>query len=190
MVDKTMLSLSFWTADGIQPALRSPAPDAGSHHVDVSIADICNYWPFILEKKHKAAIDLDNWVTPAWVDDGLHYAAGYLDEHKTDDGKMLKSPMALVAANLSSSVTDQSREFTLFSSLAEPHGYYLSGISGGPIVTLQDDKIIPVGLVFEGEPASRAASAGYAGPNDIMVRGIILTPDRFADWLARSGLSA
>mgnify|MGYP003650082218 CR=1 FL=1 len=49
-----------------------------------------------------------------------------------------------------------------------------------------DKEFAPIGLIFEGSPSSREQKEdvfSLAGPTDILIRGLLLTPDRFAEWL-------
>jgi hypothetical protein len=184
MVDRVVLNLSFWTAEGLRTALRTVTPGQGQHQVDVAIVELGHTWDMIREKKQKIAINLDEWEPPPWDDAHLCHAAGYPDEHKSADGAILSAPMTLVTAELSSKLSDSSREFTLSSQLDKPHNFFFSGISGGPILATWGDRFSPIGLVFEGEPSSRTATSGWAGPNDILIRGILLTPQRIEEWLA------
>ncbi len=62
----------------------------------------------------------------------------------------------------------------------------LSGISGGVILTLEGNQEIPFGIVFEGYPGAPGLSGSaeaYLKPGDLMVRGHVLTPRVFQNWL-------
>lgn len=184
MVGRTVINLSFFTADGLQSALRAPSPDNG-YKVDVCVCRIDSHWKFLQEHKDKEAIDLDQWIAPPWQEIRMCAAVGYADEHKTAQDDRVSTPMPVVTAELQSELSADAREFTLSSSLEEPHGVYFSGMSGGPIIGVWGDgNYIPIGLIFEGYPSSRDAPISmFAGPNDLFVRGLLLTPERFNAWL-------
>lgn len=184
MVGRVVINLSFFTEDGLQSALRAPSVD-NEYKIDVCIAVIESHWKFLQERKEKVAIDLDQWIEPPWQEIGMCAAAGYADEHKTTQGDHVSTPMPLVTAELQSRLSADAREFTLNSTLKEPHGIYFSGMSGGPILGMYGEgAYTPIGLIFEGYPSSKDAPQSiFAGPNDLFVRGLLLTPERFGEWL-------
>jgi len=184
MVGKSVINLSFFTEEGIQPALRAPS-DEEEYKTDVCIAGIDSHWEFLQTHKDKEAIDLDSWIEPPWHEIRMCAAAGYADEHKTALDDQVSTPMPLVTAELQSELSADTREFTLRSSLEQPHGMYFSGMSGGPIIGVWGDRdYTMIGLIFEGFPSSRTAPPSmFAGPCDLFVRGLLLTPERFGGWL-------
>ena len=96
--------------------------------------------------------------------------------------------MVEVVAHLSSNLNASEDRFTIQSKLREPSKYMLSGISGGPVFAFQSKgRIVPIGIVFEGHPSGEADGddrpLGFLTENDIMVRGLVLTPEKFAYWL-------
>jgi hypothetical protein len=181
MVGRVCLNLSTFVGEELIPSLRLPDDET----IDVCVSEIPElHWTLLSEKKGKVAIDLDDWEPPPWEKISLCFAAGYADGHKYVEGEKVKSPMIGGTANLVSSLDPSSRQFTLFSSLAEAHGYFFSGMSGGPILATWDESCQAIGLIFEGSPSKPEAPSSFAGPNDIMIRGLLLTPERFAEWLA------
>ena len=103
VVGRAILNLSFFSAQGIQYALRPPTPNEGEAPLDLAIADISGpYWKLLAEGKGKTAIDLDNWREPRWARAKMMVAAGYPDEHKTrvtvGQEVMLGVPFTLLAA--------------------------------------------------------------------------------------------
>ena len=184
MVGRVVINLSFFTADGLRSALRGPTVDDG-YEIDVCICEIDSHWELLQAHKDKEAIDLDEWTEPPWQETRMCAAVGYADEHKTTQGGQVATPMPVVIAELQSKLSAEAREFTLSSTLDEPHGMHFSGMSGGPIIGLWGEADYkPIGLIFEGYPSSGDAPASeLVGPNDILVRGLLLTPERFNSWL-------
>jgi len=184
MIGKLVVNLSSFTTEGLQSSFDAPAARDG-YKFDVCIALIESHWDYIRTHKEKEAIDLDSWSEPPWSEVELCAAAGYADEHKTTQDDKVTVPMPVVTAELQSKIQPDTREFTLSSSLSEPHGMYFSGMSGGPILALWgNDNLAPIGLIFEGYPSNRATpTSNLAGPNDILIRGLLLTPTTFSHWL-------
>lgn len=186
MAGKSVLNLSAFRADGLQTVLNRPEEDG--YPIDLCIANISSHWQLLQREKGKKAIDLDGWHEPPWEKIEMGAAAGYATHGKRRAGKFVETDMPLVIAESHSQLGPQTREFTMRSTLDEPHGIYFSGMSGGPIVGCWDDKYLPIGFVFEGEPSSpRKEASIYTGPNDIFIRGLLLTRDRFAGWLDSIG---
>jgi len=184
MYGQTRQNLAFWTAEGLRLAPRSPEDRGANHHADVAIVALSHTWDLLVRHKPKVAIDLDKWEPPPWEEVKFCCAAGYPDEHKWDDGNTtVSSPMPLVVAELTSALSNGSREFTLNSTFDKPHGWYLSGMSGGPILATWRDRFTPIGLIFEGEPSSASSSSAWADPSSVLIRGLLLTPERFDAWL-------
>jgi hypothetical protein len=78
--------------------------------------------------------------------------------------------------------------------LEKPHGYYFSGISGGTLYAVEEEILVPVGIVFEGYPSTkkqaeaRANSTAFLDEHDIFIRALTLTPEIFEEWLRRAKL--
>lgn len=184
MAGRIVFNLSFHSAEGLTTSLR--APGEGGHQADVCVAPLPEHnWLYLVEKKGKAAIDLDRWEAPPWDRVGDCFAAGYPTHHKAADGEFVSITMLGLGAAIASKLSPECREFTLSSALDAPHGYFFSGCSGGPILALWDGRFRPVGLITEGAPSAPDKPSAWAGPNDIFVRGLLLTPERFAEWLER-----
>ena len=68
----------------------------------------------------------------------------------------------------------------------------MSGMSGGPILTLHNPSSYTVmGIIFEGGPSSPKSEPGLATqPTDLFLRRVVLTPKTFAHWLERADLPA
>lgn len=101
--------------------------------------------------------------------------------------------MASVEAEVASPLARNKRIIHLSSRLAEAHGYYFSGISGGALYAIEADGLVPMGIVFEGHPSSKKKtgepeSSTFLDEYDIFVRGSTLTPEIFGEWLDRAKL--
>ncbi len=98
--------------------------------------------------------------------------------------------MTLVAAEAASAMSPRPTSFTLHSRVKVAHGYYFSGLSGGPFfLTEEIDQILPIGIVIEGGPSSSNAPESFIfDSNTIFVRGQTLTPTIFKEWLELTDL--
>jgi hypothetical protein len=107
-------------------------------------------------RQKKRPIDLDNWHEPRWARAEILVAAGYPDEHKTivmsNGEEKVGAPMPMVAAEIDGKIAKDQREVRMRSRLDNPHGFYLSGMSGGPIYVQQDERVVAVGILYEGWP--------------------------------------
>lgn len=108
----------------------------------------------------------------------------------------------VVVAEVASQLGRTEHSITLSSTLDKPHGYYFSGMSGGPVYavegpqqrTVEDGDLLPVGLIFEGFPSSgrpesqgtRDAASAFLTDNDLFFRALTLTPEYFDEWLAKA----
>jgi hypothetical protein len=203
MVDRGLLNLSFFTADGLQSAMKLPQPAIGEQPLDLAIAKLsASYWEVLTSKKNKRPIDLDNWHEPRWARAEMLVAAGYPDEHKTivmDNGQeKVGAPMPLVCAEIDGKIAKDEPQVRMRSRLDKPHGFYFSGMSGGPIYVQQDEALVPVGIIYEGWPqtSNRPVIFDENGTDvlfdnrDIIVHGLTLTPDNFTRWLKAAELTA
>lgn len=201
MVDRGLLNLSFFTADGLQNALKVPNPPVGAQPLDLAISKLpTSYWDILTSRKNKKPIDLDNWHEPRWARAEILVAAGYPDEHKTivESGGVEKvsAPMPLVAAEIDGKIAKDQRQVAMRSRLEKPHGFYFSGMSGGPIYVQQDEVLVPVGITYEGWPQTHDNPVIFDDNGtdvlfdnrDIIVHGLTLTPDYFDKWLKDAGL--
>ena len=196
VINRAVLNLSFFTVEGLKHSMVAPKTALGENPLDLAIADITgSYWELLKSRKGKAAIDLNNWREPRWARADTLVAAGYPDEHKqhlTIGGEEnLAAPMTLVCAQINGEIAKDQREVRMRSRLEKPHGYYFSGMSGGPIYVQQDELLVPVGILYEGWPATsnnpvvfdETGTKVLFDGRDIIVHGLTLTPDNFVKWL-------
>lgn len=135
-------------------------------------------------------------------------AVGYEDEGKkiisSDGANMVATPFLNVVAELSSTVSSETTMFAMSSELSSSHRYWLSGMSGGTVYAMegsdqpevQDEELLPVGIVFGGFPSKKQAidpnnaeaTGAFLTERDILIRAVMLTPDTFDDWLKKSGI--
>lgn len=166
---------------------------------DVAIADITRSWPVLSSQRNALAIDLDTWSVPDWSDvQDVWMAFGFPDEHKSLNGNLVAAPMTRISAKLESALpSDDKASFILCSTLDAPHGYGFSGVSGGPIVVAhrKEDRYAFVGITYEGAPSTakppeKEDLQAFTQPEDIVIYGNHLTPERFRGWLedARYGV--
>ncbi|HVH77172.1 MAG TPA: hypothetical protein VM755_19830 [Stellaceae bacterium] len=203
---RSFLNLSGFGPQGFHHALRCPSADPDG--ADIAIAPLDNYWELLASRKNKIAIDLDNWHEPDWSHVRYCAAAGYLNEHKrtfsTGDGDKIANQLAVVVAEVSSAIGRSERRFTLSSQLSQPHGYYFSGLSGGPVYAIEGDQqrevpdgeLFPIGIIFEGFPAGQQPSkteidplrsSSYLTGHDLFLRALTLAPEFFDEWLQHCG---
>jgi hypothetical protein len=160
--------------------------------LDIAIAPLTPFhWGLLESNKCKSAIDLDSWEEPDWPKDGYFAAAGYFNEHKYKLQDKLATPMGFIWAELASDIGPQFPRFVLQSRMDVPHGYFFSGMSGGPIfLPVEEDKMLPVGIIFQGGPSSGRVENPHSliTSQDIFVRGYTLTPQTFSRWLSLTDL--
>lgn len=190
MIERRSVNLYPFGAFGAGLGLRTPQADWAGRVVDVAISSIEAVWQHIVTRKHKKAVDLDNWSEPAWADVRRAVACGWLNNYKGLTEWDVSTQGALVFADVASCLSPTHPEFTLHSEKAENSETMLSGISGGLIVGELGSEEVPIGLVFEGFPGEadtlgERESGLLLQPGDLMVRGHVLTPEIFADWLRR-----
>lgn len=164
--------------------------------VDIVIAPIDSHWKMIKSKKNKKTVDLDVWNEPNWAEMKMGIAFGYPTEHKELQGKHVAAPCINASAEIVSDLTFDSTQLTLFSTLDQPHGYYLNGLSGGLIILSSEDSYEPAGIVYEGQPGSskdfkekQSNDQAFFSANDILIKGFIINPRIFSGWLQDTGLS-
>ena len=120
--------------------------------------------------------NLDCWREPDWSKVRFGLANGYPDEHKKNVSAnsidQVANQLITVVAEVASPVSNIQRTITLNSALDNPHSWYFSGLSGGPLYFVEgleerqaeDDELFPVGIVFEGYPSSgRTEAIEFAG---------------------------
>jgi len=189
MAGQLILNVASCHPDGVyRQNFRFPDRD----NYDIAIAPMTDFHFGLMEsRKGKAAIDLDAWEDPEWPTAGTLAAVGYLNEHKHNQADNVATPMNFAVADLASSIGPQLPTFTLSSIVDEAHGLFFSGMSGGPVfITASEDKMIPVGIIFEGGPSSgrHENPQSSIGATDIFIRAHTLTPTIFEGWLAAVGL--
>ncbi len=160
MIDSVVINLANFQNDkNGKMAYRHVFRFPDRARFDIAIARIDSIWPMLTEKKNKKAIELNPWPTVTLPEEIGYLAAGYFNEHKFTIEKKLAVQLALVFAEAASNMSAQSPTFSLHSTLKQPHGYYFSGMSGGPIFLPQEaDKLLPVGIVIEGGAKQRQKS--------------------------------
>jgi hypothetical protein len=192
MIDRTVFNFANYQIDPSgKPVYRHIFRIPDRQRFDIAIAPIDSYWWDTLRtKKGKSAIDLDAWQNTTWPQNPCYLAAGYPTEHKYNVEEELAVGMALVAAEPASTMSPSSTSFTLHSSVEVPHGYYFSGLSGGPIFLPEEvDRLVPVGIIIEGGPSSSSAPESFISDgNTIFIRGQTLTPTIFKEWLGLTDL--
>jgi hypothetical protein len=192
--DKTMIPLSFFTAEGLKDAISIVAGDGEE---DLAIADITQFWPR-LAAIGKVAIEMDEerHRAPRWAKAQMLAAVGFPERNKRnvtrEDGQeRVFGTMTLILSDKSGDVDRHNLVVEMKSTFEEPHGWYFSGISGGPMYVIQDERLIPVGIAFEGWPQSPTQKPHPTlTDKDIVVRGLTLTPENFKRWLIAARLSA
>lgn len=169
-------------------------PGDGQCHLDLAIADISEHWDRLSAEWGNRAIEMDpeNWREPRWARVKLLAAAGWPEIGKrnvTVNGiGRVRGTMTLIIADASGGISRHDDIVLMESRLNEPHGWFFSGVSGGPIYVIQDDLIIPAGLLYEGWPQTKDDRHTEFTPNDIVIRGVTLTPTNFKKWLSASKL--
>lgn len=187
VIGRGVFNLSHPTPDGIVPSFRVPIAEMPSNAIDIGISTIEHAWDFIVERKGKKAVDLDQWVCPDWSQINAAKACGWLDNYKKEREEQVEVSGVEVICEMASIVSPNHTQFTMHSATDEENHPSLSGISGGVIVTLDDAFETPFGLVFEGYPGAPGTGGSadtYLQTGDLMVRGHVLTPTVFAKWLS------
>ena len=191
MIDRTVLNCAdFQKGPSGKLVYRHIFRFPDRQRFDIAIAPIDFHWDILRTKKGKSAIDLDAWQSVPWPQDPCYLAAGYPTEHKYSVEEKLAVRMTLIAAEPVSTMSPGSISFTLCSRVEAPHGYYFSGLSGGPIFLPEEaDRLVPVGIIIEGGPSSKSAPGSFISDgNTILVRGLTLTPTIFKEWLGLTDL--
>lgn len=204
-IDRTILNLSYFTAEGLALGISTPNAETKSEEIDVAIAPLDgSYWGLLTNHKNKLAIDLDAWREPSWTSVKYCLAAGYPDEHKQKTGEKIANQFVVVVAEIASRLARTERLIALSSTLDQPHGYYFSGMSGGPVYAaegheqreVQDEELFPIGIIFEGFPSSGRAdmqgsrdfASAFLTDRDLFFRALMLTPENFDEWLQKAGI--
>jgi hypothetical protein len=193
--DKTFIPLGFFTAEGFQDSvLIVPPKDETEHYMDLAIADVSVLWPRYSAEARKQAIDMDpdKWREPRRARANMLAAAGYPETGKRNatvhgESRVIGT-ITLMLAEKSGDLARDQKIVLMRSKLEKPHGWYFSGVSGGPMYVVQDEVLISVGITFEGWPQTKDDRHEELTEYDIMVRGLTLTPDNFKKWLESAGL--
>ena len=196
------------TANGPELVMRAPGLDTEHAKTDVAIAPLDGgTWRLLATTKNKSAIDLDCWREPDWSKVRFGLANGYPDEHKKNVSAnsidQVANQLITVVAEVASPLGNNQRAITLNSVLDNPHSWYFSGLSGGPLYFVEgleerhaeDDELFPVGIVFEGYPSSgrteaielRDAAAAFLTERDLFIRALALAPSIFDEWVRDCG---
>jgi hypothetical protein len=207
-IGKTFINLARMTANGPELIMRAPGTETEHAKTDIAIAPLdAGTWHLLATKKNKRAIDLDHWQEPDWSRVRFGLAFGYPDEHKKTVSAncvdQVANQLIDVVAEVASTAGKANRTITLNSALADPHSWYFSGLSGGPLYFVEgleerqakDNELFPVGIVFEGYPSSgrpraveaRDASAAFLTDKDLFIRALALSPPIFDEWLRDCG---
>lgn len=155
---------------------------------DIAIREIPYEWysSILAPKKDLEYIDLDNYKEIDCSSINIVHAFGWLSEHKKILDNQVLVELADVTVGLDFDV--RSDILTLHSELSQKHGFFFSGMSGGPVLYHNDGngEITFIGLIFEGSPSSSRANknnGAFTTDNDLFFRCNKLTPERFESWL-------
>ena len=185
MAGKLVLNIASYHPDRVYRH-NFRLPDRDSY--DIAIAPLWDFhWGLLQKRKNKVALDLDVWEEPEWPTEGTLAAVGYLNERKYNQADKVATPMNFAVAELASTIGPDTPTFTLSSVIEQAHGLVFSGMSGGPVfINVSEDKMIPVGIIYEGGPSSdrHENPQSSIGPTDIFIRAHTLTPTIFEKWLA------
>ena len=187
--------LSFFTAEGLNDAVRAVPAGVNEEFLDLAIADITSFWDRFSSEWGSVAIEMDEdrWHEPRWARAELLAAAGWPEMGKrnvtTDDGRdIVRGTLMYTVAQVKGGLSRTDRVAMMESRLEQPHNWYFSGMSGGPMYVLQDEKIIPVALLYDGWPQKLGDTHEKYDEHWIAIRGAVLTPSNFARWLNAAGL--
>lgn len=186
IIGNVVQNLSGWSHFGLESYISDVAED-----IDISIIKISeNIWREIQEKKKRTFIDLDYYEEPDWSNIKSCIAAGFPNKSKSIQGNQVAASKIEITAELASNLTPSSKTFTIFSTLESPSPHNFSGISGGPIYCINDHSFLPIGIVYEGFPSGEEENArnseSFYHDNDITVRGIVINPNNFQEWLVNA----
>jgi len=194
MIRRSVINFSLYPGKPLTYTFHSPACSHAETPVDISIASVDDIWGTISTLGNKVPIDLDACGDPPLSDIQMCVAFGYENEGKALRGNSIIGTRTLLGVNMASTPYPDWREFTLCSTLAAPHGHFFSGLSGGPILAQTRDKeFYPIGIIQEASPSSsknERTQEAFTSPNDIVVRGIVLTRERFLNWVSLTPLSS
>lgn len=161
-----------------------------SNDFDIALYPVSlKYFNDMFAKQGKSYIDLDNYGGINYQKINMVHAFGWLSEHKEQNDKEVITRLAGSYGELQTKdMTTYTEKFTIFSELDRNHGYFFSGMSGGPVVLCEDkdNSYTPFGIVYEGQPGSKEAQQEgeslFAG-NHILYECFQLNPELFAKWI-------
>ena len=187
--------LGRFTSEGYKSNFHPLRKEDDSNGLDIAIIYLGDTFREVhFPKKGKLAVNLDDWTEPNWGEITHPMAFGYPTEHKSQSPDFVESPLIHVAVEVTRKISPFDSSFLLASSLESEHGYYFSGMSGGPVFHVHDGgEITLIGIVYEGTPGSskewlaRDAQAFFTN-SDIQIRAHTLTPEIFEGWLKQAGL--
>jgi hypothetical protein len=189
------IDLSWYSVDGLRDAMTIVPGGPNEEHLDLAIADISGHWQRYSAEWGSQAIkiDEDTWREPRWAKAEFLTAAGWPEVGKRNVNvnglEIVRGSMTLVIAEVSPAGLSKGDEILLMESkLKQPHGWFFSGMSGGPMYIPQDDLMIPAGLLYRGWPQDKDDRSKDYTPNDIVIRGVVLTPSNFKGWLSSAKL--
>ncbi len=167
-IDKAFINLARMTANGPQPVMRAPGADHAQ--TDIAMAPLdAGTWQLLATKKNKSAIDLDRWREPDWSRVRFGVACGYPDEHKknvaANSVDQVANQLINVVAEIASTPGSGHRKITLNSALANPHSWYFSGLSGGPLYVVEERQAEDDDLFRSGSSSRAIPAAGGAKPS-------------------------
>jgi hypothetical protein len=201
-VGSTALNFSRITKRGIVHSFRA-AGGTANPTFDIAIAPLDSFRSIMLfERDNRETINLDDWKEPNWPQVTRALAAGYPTHHKTiveRDGKpQLDAKYVTPIFQIDPGFDRFCSLFTLFHEFETEHGFWFSGLSGGPVYAIEgardmvDDTMLrPMGIVTEGHPASPDAGASespFFTAKDAMIRALMLAPATFDAWLTAAGI--
>lgn len=188
---KGFFNLDFVPVEGLKGELAFPHKGEGEETLDIAMADITDDWD-VFAKQGKVAINMnaDDWHEPKWARATILVAAGYPEDRKRnvtrgDGEERVFGTFTFISAEQKGGITRADRIVLMHSTLNEPHGYFFSGVSGGPMYVQQDKLLVPVGIVYEGWPQSLSTKPKEGlTEKDIFVRGFTLTPSYVTHWIS------
>jgi hypothetical protein len=191
----SFIHLSWYSADGLQDAMTIVPREPGEEHLDLAIADITEHWDRYSAEWGSQAIEMDeqNWREPRWARAKFLTAAGWPEMGKrnvvVNGRELVRGTITLLVAEVRGGLSKGDKILMMESRLDEPHGWFFSGVSGGPIYIPQGDLMIPAGLLYDGWPQTKESKDDRYTLNDLVIRGVVLTPANFKRWLSAAKLA-
>lgn len=199
-VGSTALNFCRITARGIVHSFRA-AGGTVDPDFDIAIAPLDDFRSSMLfERDNREAINLDDWMEPDWPQVTRALAAGYPTHHKTiverDGKRQLDATYVTPIFQIDPPFDPFRSSFTLHREYETEHGFWFSGLSGGPVYAIEgaldmvDDTMLrPMGIVTQGHPGSPDASkSAIFTTKHAVIHALMLTPATFDTWLTAAGL--